>query len=80
MALVVAVVGRHSGHTSRSGIDGHGSYDGGRSRMEVAATFATILNASTNATTIAHPNSTQLNKATTTTIAGINKTGVSDGC
>ena len=47
MVLVVAVVGSHSGHSSRSGIDGHGSYDGGRSRMKVAATFATILIAST---------------------------------
>ena len=47
MVLVVAVVGSHSGHSSRSGIDGHGSYDGGSSRMKVAATFATILIAST---------------------------------
>ena len=79
MVLVVAVVGSHSGHSSRSGIDGHGSYDGGSSRMKVATTFATISIASTDATTITHPNPTQPNKATTTTTAGINKAGVPDG-
>ena len=52
-------MGSHSGHSTRSGIDGHGSYDGGSSRMKVATAFATISIASTDATTITHPNPTQ---------------------
>ena len=71
-------MGSHSGHSSRSGIDGHGSYDGGSSRVKVATTFATSSIASTDATAIIHPNPTQFNKATRTTTAGIIKAGVSD--
>ena len=47
--------------------------------MKFAATFATISIASTDATTITHPNPTQPNKATKTTTAAISKAGVLDG-
>ena len=72
-------MGSHSGHSSRNGIDGHGSYDGGSNCVKVATTFATISIDSTDATTIIHPKATQLNKATTTTTARIITAGVSDG-